>query len=106
LHDLSITGAALQLSDLGAEIIPEAFSMRLRCHVVWRGAFRVGGASRLDRFPIAKRFLLGFRARKSLNRTWLFQARFVSVVALLPVCDLHLGSRAGFAFGFLPRETK
>ena len=51
IRDLSVTGAALELSDLSAEIVPEAFTLivpedglKLRCHVVWRGAFRMGVA--------------------------------------------------------------
>ena len=48
IRDLSITGAALELSDLTARV-PEAFtlivpedSLKLPCHVVWRTAFRLG----------------------------------------------------------------
>ncbi|MET4384366.1 hypothetical protein ABIB73_000101 [Bradyrhizobium sp. F1.4.3] len=50
IRDLSITGAALQLSDRSA-IIPTAFTLimlednlKLTCRVVWRAAFKIGVA--------------------------------------------------------------
>jgi len=50
IRDLSITGAALELSDHTASI-PAAFTLivsehglKLPCHVVWRTAFRLGVA--------------------------------------------------------------
>lgn len=50
IRDLSITGAALELSDLTAKI-PASFTLivsedglKLPCHVVWRTAYRVGVA--------------------------------------------------------------
>lgn len=49
IRDLSVTGAALELSDQVA--IPETFTLivpedglRLVCKVVWRRAFRIGVA--------------------------------------------------------------
>lgn len=48
IRDLSITGAALQLSDLSATI-PAAFTLiipedklEISCRVVWRRAYRIG----------------------------------------------------------------
>ena len=48
IRDLSITGAALELSDLRATV-PQAFTLiipedklKLPCRVVWRKAFRMG----------------------------------------------------------------
>jgi PilZ domain len=50
IRDLSVTGAALELSDLNATV-PAAFKLvipeeklTLPCRVVWRTAFRVGVA--------------------------------------------------------------
>ena len=50
IRDLSVTGAALQLSDRAATI-PAAFTLivpednlKLACRVVWRGAFKIGVA--------------------------------------------------------------
>ena len=50
IRDLSITGAALELSEIESRI-PEAFTLvvpedglRLPCHVVWRKDFRMGVA--------------------------------------------------------------
>ena len=50
IRDLSVTGAALQLSD-GSATIPAVFllivpedNLRLPCRVVWRGAFKIGVA--------------------------------------------------------------
>lgn len=50
IHDLSETGAALDVSELNGKI-PRAFSLilpeeglKLPCRVVWRGAFRIGVA--------------------------------------------------------------
>lgn len=49
IRDLSITGAALQLSDLSATIpaaftliIPEDDKLKISCRVVWRRAYRIG----------------------------------------------------------------
>ena len=48
IRDLSVTGAALELSDRSATI-PQAFTLivpddklKLPCRVVWRTAFRMG----------------------------------------------------------------
>lgn len=48
IRDLSITGAALQLSDLSATI-PAAFTLiipedklKISCRVVWRRAYKIG----------------------------------------------------------------
>jgi hypothetical protein len=48
IRDLSVTGAALELSDLSATI-PEAFTLvvpedklKLPCRVVWRNGYRMG----------------------------------------------------------------
>lgn len=48
VRDLSVTGAALELSDLSVAI-PEAFTLvlpedklKLPCRVVWRKAYRMG----------------------------------------------------------------
>ncbi|MGY3237543.1 hypothetical protein ACVWZ4_001788 [Bradyrhizobium sp. USDA 4472] len=48
VRDLSLTGAALQLSD-GSAIVPSAFTLivpednlTLPCRVVWRGPFKIG----------------------------------------------------------------
>ena len=50
IHDLSETGAALDISELNGKI-PAAFNLvmpekglKLACRVVWRGAFRIGVA--------------------------------------------------------------
>jgi len=50
IRDLSVTGAALELSDLSATV-PVAFTLvipedklRLSCRVVWRTAFKMGVA--------------------------------------------------------------
>ncbi len=50
VRDLSVTGAAIELSDLSAPI-PEAFTLvipedklKLPCRVVWRKGFRMGVA--------------------------------------------------------------
>jgi PilZ domain len=50
IRDLSITGAALEISDLTAKI-PPTFTLivpgdglKLPCQVVWRTAFRIGVA--------------------------------------------------------------
>jgi hypothetical protein len=47
IHDLSATGAALEISNIVR--VPENFTLivpedrlRLRCHVVWRREFRIG----------------------------------------------------------------
>ena len=54
IHDISKTGAALDISDLNGKI-PAAFNLimpgeglKLSCRVVWRGAFRIGVAFRLS----------------------------------------------------------
>jgi PilZ domain-containing protein len=48
IRDLSVTGAAIELSDLSA-ILPEAFTLvvpedklKLPCRVVWRSGYRMG----------------------------------------------------------------
>jgi PilZ domain len=48
IRDLSVTGAALELSELSAAI-PEAFTLvvpedklKLPCRVVWRNGYRMG----------------------------------------------------------------
>ena len=48
IRDLSVTGAALQLSELSATV-PEAFTLvvpedrlKLPCRVVWRQAYKMG----------------------------------------------------------------
>ena len=48
IRDLSVTGAALELSDLSATV-PEAFTLlvpedrlKLPCRVVWRKAYKIG----------------------------------------------------------------
>ena len=50
IRDLSVTGAALELSDLSATV-PAAFTLivpedklKLPCRVVWRTAFKIGVA--------------------------------------------------------------
>lgn len=50
IRDLSVTGAALQLSDRSTTI-PAAFTLivpednlKLLCRVVWRGSFKIGVA--------------------------------------------------------------
>ncbi|WP_426611413.1 PilZ domain-containing protein [Bradyrhizobium sp. McL0616] len=50
IRNLSVTGAALQLSD-GSATIPAAFTLivpednlKLPCRVVWRSAFKIGVA--------------------------------------------------------------
>jgi PilZ domain len=50
IHDISKTGAALDISELNGRI-PAAFNLimpeeglKLSCRVVWRGAFRIGVA--------------------------------------------------------------
>jgi PilZ domain len=48
IRDLSVTGAAIEFSDLSA-MVPEAFTLvvpedklNLRCRVVWRNGYRMG----------------------------------------------------------------
>ena len=48
IRDLSVTGAALELSDLSATV-PDAFTLvvpedklKLPCRVVWRKAYKIG----------------------------------------------------------------
>ncbi|MFO1107548.1 MAG: PilZ domain-containing protein [Bradyrhizobium sp.] len=48
IRDLSVTGAAIELSDLSA-MVPEAFTLlvpedklKLPCRVVWRSGYRIG----------------------------------------------------------------
>ena len=50
IHDLSETGAALDISELNGKI-PAAFNLvtpmeglKLTCRAVWRGSFRIGVA--------------------------------------------------------------
>jgi len=50
IHDISKTGAALDISEVNGKI-PRAFNLimleeglKLSCRVVWRGAFRIGVA--------------------------------------------------------------
>jgi hypothetical protein len=50
IRDLSVTGAALEISELSGKI-PAIFNLimpddglKLPCHVVWRGKFRIGVA--------------------------------------------------------------
>lgn len=50
IRDLSVTGAALEISELSGKI-PATFNLimpddglNLPCHVVWRGSFKIGVA--------------------------------------------------------------
>ena len=48
IRDLSVTGAALEISDLGWKIpanfnlIMQDDGLKLPCHVVWRSGFKIG----------------------------------------------------------------
>ena len=49
IRDLSLSGAAVEITDIDTKIIPATFTLivpedelQLSCRVVWRSAFRVG----------------------------------------------------------------
>ena len=49
VRDLSLTGAAVEVTDLDTKHIPATFTLivpedglKLSCRLVWRGAFRIG----------------------------------------------------------------
>jgi hypothetical protein len=51
IRDLSLTGAAVEITDLDTKFIPATFTLvvpedrlRLACRLVWRAAFRIGVA--------------------------------------------------------------
>jgi hypothetical protein len=51
IRDLSLTGAAIEVTDLDTKFIPATFTLvvpedrlKLSCRLVWRAAFRIGVA--------------------------------------------------------------
>jgi PilZ domain-containing protein len=49
IRDLSLSGAAVEITDIDTKFIPATFTLivpedglKLSCRLVWRGAFRVG----------------------------------------------------------------
>jgi hypothetical protein len=49
IRDLSLTGAAVEITDLNTKFIPATFTLvvpedrlKLACRLVWRAAFRIG----------------------------------------------------------------